>query len=192
MTLDDVLEAARQLHQSHPELQAFGPWPTDLTPTGLQPRPIPATELVRDFELEGTNRTQALVDAVRATAHFANWKRTYTEEEVGPDFRNRYGYYELMGPTGHFHTNQMRGFIGYWGAGLNYDWHCHEAEELYLNLAGSAVFRVEGDDVLVLPHQTRAHGSWQSHAMITSNQPILNLILWRGEGIAGLPRMDVA
>lgn len=192
MTLDDVLEAARQLHQSHPELQAFGPWPTDLTPTGLQPRPIPATELVLDFDLRGTARTQALVDAVRQTAHFANWVRTYTEEEVGADFRNRYGYYELFGPSGHYHSNQLRGYIGYWGAGLNYDWHRHAAEELYLTLAGSAEFKVEDHEVFMGPDQTRIHGSWQSHAMIMSNQPILNLILWRGEGMAGMPRMDVA
>ncbi len=192
MTLDDVLEAARQLYQSHPDLMAFGPWPTDLTPTGLQPCPIPATDLVRDFDLQGSERTQALVEAVKATAHFAHWVRTYSEEEVGADFLNRYGYYELFGPTGHFHSTQLRGYIGYWGEGLIYDWHSHEAEELYLTLAGSAEFRVEGDDAFLGPDQTRAHASWQSHSMVTSNQPILNLIIWRGEGMADLPKMDVA
>ncbi len=192
MTLDDVLAAAQRLHQSHSALSEFGPWPTDLSATDLQPCAVPAADLVRDFERPGTGRTQALIDAVRATTHLAHWKRTYTEEEVGADFLQRYGYYELFGPTGHFHSTQLRGYIGYWGEGLNYDWHSHQAEELYLTLAGGAMFRIEGNEALVGPDQTRVHASWQSHAMITSDQPILTFVLWRGEGMADLPKMDAA
>ncbi|TMV07568.1 hypothetical protein FGK63_08850 [Ruegeria sediminis] len=191
-TLEDVLEAARLLHAAHPDLAAFAPWPRDLTPSGLQPRPIPATDLVAAFAHSGTPLTNALIDAVRATAHLAEWKRTYTEEEVGADFRNRYGYFELFGPTGHFHSNQLRGYVAYWGEGLSYDWHSHQAEELYLTLGGGALFKVDGDEAHVGPGQTRAHASWQSHAMITTEQPILTFVLWRGEGMADLPKMDAA
>ncbi|MEX0316449.1 MAG: dimethylsulfonioproprionate lyase family protein [Ruegeria sp.] len=192
MTLDDVLEAARQLHRAHDDLRGFGAWPDVLAQTGLQPRAIPATDLVAGFALDGTGQTQALVEAVRATAHLAHWKRTYTEAEVGADFRNRYGYYELFGPTGHFHSTRLRGYIGYWGAGLSYDWHSHQAEEIYLTLAGGADFRIAGDEAHVGPGQTRAHVSWQSHAMVTTDRPILTFVLWRGEGMADLPRMDAA
>ena len=192
MTLDAVLEAARHLHAGHPDLNGFAPWPDDLTPTSLQPRAIPAADLVANLPLTGTALTDALVQAVKATTHLASWKRTYTEEEVGADFRNRYGYYELFGPTGHFHSTQLRGYIGYWGEGLNYDWHSHEAEELYLNIAGEATFYVDGDQASVPAGQTRAHSSWQSHAMLTTNQPILTFVLWRGAGMADLPKMDAA
>lgn len=192
MTLDDVLEAARQLHQAHPDLAAFASWPDDLTPTGLQPAHIPATDLVGDFGLDGVAPTRDLVAAIKASAHLAQWKHTYTEEEVGADFLNRYGYYELFGPTGHFHSTQLRGYVGYWGAGLDYDWHSHQAEELYLTLAGGAVFRSDEDETFVGPNQTRQHKSWQSHAMTTTDQPILTFVLWRGEGMGDLPRMDAA
>ncbi|WP_209834746.1 dimethylsulfonioproprionate lyase family protein [Ruegeria sp. HKCCE3926] len=192
MTLDDVLEAARQLHQAHRDLAAFASWPDDLTPTGLQPAHIPATDLVGDFGLDGVAPTRDLVAAIKASAHLAQWKHTYTEEEVGADFLNRYGYYELLGPTGHFHSTQLRGYVGYWGAGLDYDWHSHQAEELYLTLAGGAVFRSNEDETFVGPHQTRQHKSWQSHAMTTMDQPILTFVLWRGEGMGDLPRMDAA
>nr|WP_170678454.1 dimethylsulfonioproprionate lyase family protein [uncultured Ruegeria sp.] len=192
MTLDDVLEAARLVHQAHPDLAAFGVWPDDLTPTGLQPAPIPATDLVRDFAEDGGEPTRDLVAAIKATAHLAQWKLTYTEEEVGADFLNRFGYYELFGPTGHFHSTQLRGYVAYWGAGLNYDWHSHQAEELYLTLAGGAVFRVDGNEAFVGPNETRHHESWQSHAMTTTEQPILTFVLWRGDGMGDLPRMDAA
>ncbi|WP_170346256.1 dimethylsulfonioproprionate lyase family protein [Ruegeria atlantica] len=192
MTLDDVLEAARQLHQAHPDLAAFASWPDDLTPTGLQPAHMPATDLVGDFGLDGVAPTHDLVAAIKASAHLAQWKHTYTAEEVGADFLNRYGYYELFGPTGHFHSTQLRGYVGYWGAGLDYDWHSHQAEELYLTLAGGAVFRSDEDETFVGPNQTRQHKSWQSHAMTTTDQPILTFVLWRGEGMGDLPRMDAA
>ncbi|NOD76444.1 MULTISPECIES: dimethylsulfonioproprionate lyase family protein [unclassified Ruegeria] len=190
MTLDDVLEAARQLHQAHPELSAFGAWPSDLSAAVTEPVHVPAADLVQGFGLRGSELTQPLIDAVKATTHLAHWKQTYTEEEVGADFLNRYGYYELFGPTGHFHSAQLRGYIGYWGAGLNYDWHSHQAEEIYLTLAGGALFKVEGDETFVGPNQTRLHSSRQSHAMITTDQPILTFVLWRGDGMGDLPRMD--
>ena len=190
MTLDDVLEAARHVHQSHSGLSAFGAWPDDLEPTDLAAHSIPAVELVQNTEIPADAATQTLTNAIKASAHLAHWQQTYTEEEVGADFLNRYGYYELFGPTGHFRSNQLRGYVAYWGAGLDYDWHSHQAEELYLTLAGGAVFRVEGEECFVGPNQTRQHGSWQSHAMTTTDQSILTFVLWRGDGLADLPMMD--
>jgi mannose-6-phosphate isomerase-like protein (cupin superfamily) len=97
-----------------------------------------------------------------------HWKRTYTEEEVGHDFRSRYGYYELFGPTGHFKSTQLRGFVAFWGNELTYDWHSHEAEEIYLILGGSALFRTKNGERLVTPNETIMHHSRQSHSMITN------------------------
>lgn len=192
MTMDDVLEAARQMHQSHPELSEFGAWPDDLTPADLEPYQIPAVELIQQTDFATGHATRSLSDAIRATAHLAQWKHTYTEEEVGADFLSRYGYYELFGPTGHFHSTQMRGYVAYWGAGLNYDWHSHQAEELYLIVGGGAMFRVEEDETYVGLNQTRHHCSWQSHAMTTTDEPILAFVLWRGQGLNDLPQMDAA
>ncbi len=192
MTMDDVLEAARRLHYTHPGLAAFADWPTDLVASDLPPSPIPATRLVGDFNQSGTEVTQPLIAAIAATAERAHWQLTYTEDEVGADFLARYGYYELFGPTGHFHSNQLRGYVAYWGAGLNYGWHSHQAEELYVTLAGRARFLVEGDEATVSAEQTRLHQSWQSHAMITTDQPILTFVLWRGAGLQDLPQMDAA
>ncbi len=192
MTLDDVLRAAQLVHQTHHDLSAFGEWPTDLSASELEPNHIPAADQVRELTLSGSAVTQALVEAIKATAHLAQWKHTYTVEEVGAEFLSRYGYYELFGPTGHFHSTQLRGYVGYWGPGLAYDWHSHQAEELYLTLAGGALFKVDGEEAFVGQGQTRRHESWQSHAMTTTDQPILTFVLWRGEGMGDLPRMDAA
>ena len=190
--MDDILKAAQQLHQSHPELSAFGAWPDDFVAVYPEPNNNPAVELVQKTDFPTENATRSLSDAIRATAHLAQWKQTYTEEEVGADFLNRYGYHELFGPTGHFHSTQLRGHVANWGAGLNSDWHSHQADELYLIVGGRAMFHVEGNKTYVGPNQTRRHGSWQSHAMTTIDQPILTFVLWRGEGMGDLPQMDAA
>ncbi|SDC44487.1 dimethylsulfonioproprionate lyase family protein [Ruegeria marina] len=192
MTLNHVLAAARALHAAHPDLAGFAPWPDDLEPVECIPVPVPATGLVAGFDLPGTPLTQPLIDAIRATVHLARWTRTYSEAEVGADFLNRYGYYELFGPTGHFHSTRLRGYVAYWGEGLTYDWHRHEAEEIYLVLAGGARFRSAEDSIETGPGQTRAHVSWQFHAMDTTDRPVLTFVLWRGAGMAGHARIDAA
>lgn len=192
MTLNDVVDAARRLHSQHPQLRGFGAWPDDLEPADLPPREVPATRLVSAFPQESPSPTGELAEAIAATAHLASWKRTYTEEEVGADFRNRYAYYELFGPTGHFRSERLRGYVAYWDTGLSYDWHSHQAEELYLVLAGGAKFWTDADEAYATAGQTRFHASWQPHAMVTAEQPILTFVLWRGEGMDGLPKMDTA
>lgn len=127
---------------------------------------------------------------VLGTAHLAQWKYTCTEEEVGAEFLSRYGYHEPFGPTGHFHSTQLPDNISYWGSRLAYDWHSHQAEDLYLTPAGGAQFKVAGEEAFVGQGQTRSHESWQSHAMTTTDQPILAFVLWRGEGMGDLPGMD--
>ena len=127
-SLAHVLDAARALHQATPLLSGFAPWPVDIMPAPVAPLHVPAADLVAALGLAAPARCRPFVDAIRAATAHAHWKRTYTEAEVGADFLARYGYFELFGPTGHFHSHQLRGYIAYWGEGLNYDWHHHEAE----------------------------------------------------------------
>ena len=187
---DTALATARALHAQVPELRNFASWPTDLTSAGLAPRSIPATDLVADLVAPTLPLCRPLLDATRALAAHAHWKRTYTEAEVGADFRARYGYFELFGPAGHFHSASLRGYLGFWGAGLHYDWHHHQAEEIYFILAGSAEFHAENQPpVTIGPGQIRQHTAHQPHAMTTHDNPVLTFVLWRGTGLSGLPEM---
>ena len=191
--LDSVLAAAKSLFAAHPDMMAFVDWPDDTPSTGKMMRHIPATDIVAGFDHTGTDSTQPLIDAIRAAARDGCWIRTYTEEEVGAHFRENYGYFELVGPTGHSQSDSLRAYVAYWGPGLNYDWHRHEAEELYVCLAGGATFYAEGrEPVDLAAGETLFHATNQSHAMVTTDQPILTLVLWRGAGLAGLPTMDAA
>ena len=103
----------------------------------------------------------------------------------------RYGYVELLGPSGHFVDHTTRAYIGYWGEGLVYPWHAHQAEELYFVVAGGAEFAVADGRYQRGVGDTQLHTANQPHAMTTSpeGQGILTFVLWRGDGLAGLPSM---
>ena len=193
---DQALQAARAFHAANPALSGFQPWPDDITWAGRASVPAPCMDLVQtqagDTACTHSHaaETLALQQAITALVPHVEWRLTYTEEEVGADFLRRFGWFELVGPTGHFHSTQTRMTVGYWGDGLYYPWHEHEPEELYSILSGRAEFAAEGEDTLTLrPGDTRLHASLQPHAMTTSDQPILCFVLWRGEGLADDPRM---
>lgn len=135
--------------------------------------------------LADTDQTRPVIEALRAAAPDLQWKQTYTEDEVGAHFLQSYGYVELFGPSGHFRSTQLRGYLGYWGPGLTYDWHSHQAEELYFALAGRSAFAAKGAaNVYVKPGEARQHESHQPHLMMTLDQPYLTYAIWRGEGMA--------
>ncbi|MEM1298154.1 MAG: dimethylsulfonioproprionate lyase family protein [Pseudomonadota bacterium] len=191
--LANLLEACRALHAAIPGLCGFAPWPDDLTPTGLTARHRPATDQIAAIDDPTDPLSRTATEAVRAAAGDLHWRRYYTEADVGADMMARYAFVELFGPKGHFHSDQGRGFIGYWGHDLAYDWHGHEAEELYVCLSGRGLFKAEGEaDVWLNPGDLRLHKSRQSHAMDTGAEPFLGFIMWRGNGMSGAPAMHAA
>ena len=189
-TIDLLLTAIKTTYEGNYDLAGFAPWPTETMAQPKTPVAIPATKLVRTFDLQGTIETQPVVDAIRAVSDDVHWTQTYSEAEVGRDFLNRYGYFEVLGPTGHFHSDSLRCFVAYWGARLDYGWHNHAAEELYFSLAGEGLFHANGeDDVTLKAGATKYHHSLQNHAMKTHDAPYLCLVFWRGDGITQLPKM---
>ncbi|MEM6620118.1 MAG: dimethylsulfonioproprionate lyase family protein [Pseudomonadota bacterium] len=188
--LDRLLGAVKTLHESDPTLSGFAPWPGDLaSPTGA-PVTCPVAQTLPRMKLPGTRRTAPVIRALRTAAPHMEWRRTYTEAEVGSRFLDTYGYVELFGPNGHYRSQELRGYLGFWGPDLTYDWHAHEAEELYFTLSGRAVFSAGGGgNAMMSPETARQHASFQPHLMITLDKPYLAYALWRGPGIAGLPAM---
>ena len=188
--VDRLLQKMQKLHLSTPALQAYAPWPTDLTPLSQKPKPCPVARKIKHLPARKNRATSKIFPALQEAAPHLRWKQTYTEAEVGQNFLQNYGYIELFGPDGHFHSQQARGYIGIWGADLTYDWHNHEAEELYFALAGEAVFCADGSSNKVLrPGDDRIHSSNQRHMMVTLDKAFIAYALWKGDGMDGLPRM---
>lgn len=188
--LTELLEAAREIVAASDALAAFAPWPDGAEPAARGAAAIPALEEIAELAAPEPVQNAALQDAILRAADAIDWRQTYTEEEVGRHFLDHFGYCELIGPEGHFLSQEYRAFIAYWGEGLHYDWHVHEAEELYFIVSGEAEFFREGEAGQVLrAGDTRLHRPMQPHAMTTGDSPVLAFILWRGSGVAELPRM---
>ncbi len=113
------------------------------------------------------------------------WRQTYTTADFGREFLDRYGWTELIGLRGPIPSQRIAcGFLML-GPEIEYPAHAHEAEELYLPLAGEALWmRGEEGFVARAPGALVEHPSWMPHAMRTGRNPMLAIYLWRGGDLA--------
>ncbi len=142
---------------------------------------LPVLDWLPTLATATTARTESLVTTLMAAAPNLAWGQTYSDSDVPAAFLARYGWTELVGQRGPFpHDRLALGFL-LLGPGTEYPAHRHEAEELYIPLAGSALWQ-SGP----APFEARSpgtaihHPSWTPHAMRTRGEPLLALYLWRG------------
>jgi len=175
-----LLNEARRAHQTHPDLAGFVGFPDDLAEQPMTPFSIPAADLLaRETGLFGTGQA-AFRDAFTAAGPDALWRETYKDTDIGPDFMDRFGCYCLIGPGAPWTSARMAGFVVYMPAGLHYPWHHHPAEEMYLVLAGEALFLREGARPETLcAGDTSFHAANQPHAMQTGAHPVMAYVTWR-------------
>jgi Dimethlysulfonioproprionate lyase len=77
------------------------------------------------------------------------------------------------------------------GPETEYPAHSHEAEELYLPLAGRAWWRSSESDWRLRPPGTWIHHrSWTVHAMRTEREPLLAAYLWRAGDLSAKSRIE--
>ncbi len=187
---DAALAETQAWHAALPAVSGFVAWPMDLTYQDRPPNTLSAAGLVQTAPGGPTPASTPLLSALQALAPHLEWRHTYSADEVGQHFLDRFGWFELAGPDGHFITHQTRITVGYWGAGLHYGRHEHDAEELYTVVSGHGTFHLDdAPDLELGPGDTRFHPSNQPHALTTTDSPILTLVFWRGEGLGDNPRL---
>ena len=188
--MQTILQYAQKFCQNNLELRNFCQLNKSLKNKNLDPKTTSSTSLIGSSNFKSSEETFLMVEAIKKHANEAQWRQTYSISEVGKDFANRHCYFELIGPTGHFYSETTRGFIAFWGEHLDYKWHSHEAEEIYYVLGGNALFKTKNKTKVLKANETQFHKSWESHAMVTLEEPLLAFILWRGKGLDQLAKMD--
>ena len=177
----DLLKATAALMRDAPDLAGFCALGDDLqrTPVEFADHPARLAFEVEDF---GTTHLSTITGAVQRAGTIAHWRLTYGDTDIGQDFLDRFGCYCLIGPNAPWISKKMAAFFVYMPAGLWYPWHAHPAEEMYFVLAGQGRFLREGlPDETLGPGKAAFHASRQPHALLTTDQPILALVLWRNE-----------
>ncbi len=144
------------------------------------PAPCPFPALDRGLDL-ATDATRPAVEALVATSAEMPWRRP-DSAVVPPGWAHRAATAELVGPDGVItpHTNERFG-IFLLDTACDYPDHWHDAEELYLVLAGSGRWTVDETD------RTLGAGDWSRtpsgahHAILTTDQPVFAVYGWSGD-----------
>jgi dimethlysulfoniopropionate lyase len=174
-----------------PEAQAFlRDWPQELIARPVGKRSLPVVAALRGLSGFAALETRALVEALEALADQLDWRQTYGKADFGERFLENYGYSEWIGQRGAFMSERVACGVLLLGPETEYPDHSHEAEELYLPLAGRAFWRSDKSDWRLRPPGTWIHHpSWVSHAMRTSEEPLLAAYVWRAGDLTAKSRI---
>jgi hypothetical protein len=180
------------LETAGPEAHAFiRDWPKALTARPVAARSLPVVAALQDLSRFAAPRTRALVEQIAALASELDWRQTYTKADFGARFLDSYGFSEWIGERGAFVSDAIACGVLLLGPDIEYPAHSHEAEELYLPLAGNALWRAgESDWRLRAPGIWIHHPTWTIHAMRTGAEPLLAAYVWRGGDLSAKSRID--
>jgi hypothetical protein len=184
--LQDLLEGAGPA-----ALPFLRDWPQELIARPVSARSLPIVPVIQGLGRFATRHTRALVEAVAAMAHDLNWRQSYASADFGERFLQNYGWSEWIGERGAFASDRVACGVLLLGADTEYPAHSHEAEELYLPLAGHALWRSgQSDWRLRPPGEWIHHPAWTTHAMRTGAEPLLAAYVWRAGDLTAKSRID--
>jgi hypothetical protein len=131
------------------------------------------------------------VNTLCAAAGSLDWQQTYGIADVGGWFLQNYGWAELLTPGAATGVAQISCGVLVLGPDTFYPAHRHEAEEIYLPLAGTAEWQ-QGDAAWRRrsPGTLIHHSSEEPHAMRTGEHPLLAMYLWRSVDLSQDARLD--
>jgi hypothetical protein len=160
-------------------------------------QPLPVLRWLPRIAADAERFSADFVTLLCGSAASLRWRQTYTLAQlggrVGARFLENYGWAELVSPGAITGAVQISCGVLVLGPDTFYPPHRHEAEEIYLPLAGTAEWR-QGEDAAswrrrppgILIH----HSSEEPHAMRTGEQPLLAIYLWRSMDLRQGARLD--
>ena len=167
-------------------------WPRTLVARPFVVRSLPVVSALKGLSRCAAPETRALVDAIAARAGDLDWRQTYAAADFGARFLDNYGFSEWIGERGAFKSDAIACGVLVLGPDTEYPAHSHEAEELYLPLAGRAWWRAGNSDWrLRAPGAWIHHARWTTHAMQTEREPLLASYLWRAGDLTAKSRIDL-
>ena len=164
-------------------------WPisNDASPGNLRvvvPTTLPVLRWLPELESDAPPFSHELVTRIVRVAPSMAWGRTYKEADVGAAFLQNYGWSEIVGTSGPLPSERVAcGFLVL-GPHTHYRQHQHEAEEIYVPLAGIASWQQgNGGWSAIAPGTVIHHDRNEPHAMRTGPRPMLGLYLWRSANL---------
>ena len=172
------------LNHAHPEVDGFKSamrdWGEDWTATNAGH--LAVADILADSVARCETGSRRLMQTFASHNHRLRWEQSYRKQDgLVPDaMLDAYGFAEIIGLRGPFVSARIRAGIAIWGAQIDYPQHQHQAEEVYILLAGSAEFRFDSNTA-----QTQRAGdvvyveSNRRHGFRSGAESLVVLYLWQ-------------
>ena len=171
-----------KLWSNNKKLSDFVIWPKNLVLKEKNINKINVTEKLSIWKSSGNNQIDKIHNLISDLSQEVYWESGYSENEVNKEFLSKYGFFELIGPTGHFLTSEMALWVNFLDKNSYYPPHNHEAEELYFVISGEAKFESKDEQSKILKSKdTRFHKSYQAHSITTFDKKILSFVIWKNK-----------
>lgn len=177
-----ALKEIKYIWSTNQTLSNFVSLPEDLKLDNVKNNQINATTKLASWSESDVAVNKKIHKILSSLSFHVKWENGYAEKDVNKNFLNNYGFFELIGPTGHFKTSKLALYVNYLDKKSFYPLHNHEAEELYFIISGEAKFENNnGDYEILTSNKTRFHKSFEPHAITTDNNQILSFVIWKNK-----------
>ena len=178
---DNLKQETLSLWSSNKKLNEFVKLPDNLIYNDIPSSNIESVKILNNWKADNSS-IKPMHKLIKKVSPHAFWKQTYEEKDVGKNFLDKFAYFELFGPSGHFLTNEMSLYVIFFDKETYYTWHNHKAEELYFVISGCAKFESKGDKSKILyKTNSKFHKSFQPHSLTTFKDSCLCFVVWRNE-----------
>ena len=149
------------------------------------PHDLPAVAWLSRALSHTQTETHALTALFEQEKSSRRWEQSYSKADglVGQDMLAGYAFAEVIGKQGPFVSERVRAGLGIWAPNIVYPPHRHQAEEVYMVLAGSAEFLLgEGSAAVTSIHEAGEAvfvPSRQWHGFHTGRAPLVVLYIWQ-------------
>ena len=182
IAIRDFLEGIKDVH-----IESFlADWPSaNCITRSVLPHRLPVLSWLSAAVKAADKKTEGIVKMLAAQANHIAWGQTYSAQDFGVGFLEKYGWTEFIGLRGPIASDRIAcGFL-FLGPQIEYPRHRHEAEEVYVPLTGQTLWQRNNQDwayrAAGLPIY---HAPRMPHAMRTETVPLVALYLWRGDNLA--------
>jgi hypothetical protein len=160
----------------------------------LPGEPLPVLRWLPQISARAAPFGENFVKLLCGASGSLHWRQTYMLSQVGGRFLDNYGWAELLRPGETTGAIQISCGVLVLGPNTFYPPHRHEAEEIYLPLAGTAEWQQGEPDAASWrrrsPGSLIHHSSEEPHAMRTGEEPLLAMYLWRSADLRRGARLD--
>ena len=119
-------------------------WPSDpYKLRAILEQTLPVHSYLQKLSTHTNTKTQKIIQMLNALKDHICWGQTYSVEDFGDRFLEKYGWAELIGLRGPIASSEIAcGFL-LLGPNILYPKHSHEAEEVYIPLSEKHAFWIK-------------------------------------------------